>query len=681
LKYYDNRKYVFIVFTALIGIVFIIKLFLLQVVDSSYKVSAENNSQSHVVMYPARGLIYDRNGELLVSNQAAYDVMVVPANVEPFDTTELCGILGIKKESLEERLKRARDYSRRVRSVFMKQVEYDVAAVLHEKIYKYQGFSLQSRSLRTYTRPVASHILGYISEVNEADLQRDSYYSMGDYIGVIGIEKSYEEVLRGEKGLKIYLKDVHNRIIGAYEDGRFDRPVVVGKNLMISLDSELQQYAERLMQSFVGSVVAIEPQTGEILTMVSSPTVDPNRLIGRKLGNTVKTLTADTLNPLFNRALMAQYPPGSTFKTINALVGLQENVISTSTSYYCDYGYYYRGIHVGCHTHSAPNDLVGGIQKSCNTYFCNVWRRIMENPRYSNTEEAYNHWRDHILSFGFGSKLGSDFTNELTGSIPTSEYYDGIYGNGHWNFLTTISLSIGQGELLITPIQMANMTATIANRGFYYIPHLVTGIEGRENINDKFLEKHITTIDSSNYTPIVDGMDLAVNGGKGSTARIAKINDIVVCGKTGTAENPHGEDHSIFIAFAPKDDPKIAIAVYVENEGFGGTWAAPIASLVIEKYLTREITRRWLEQYVIRGNNKQEDDEHENNSSDEEEQEEQANNEEQTRNTSDVAVNDSVINDSTVTSLDERIINNNDTISDVNQVNSVNEPLIIEDRF
>jgi penicillin-binding protein 2 len=601
---YDNRRYVFIVFTILIGLVFIIRLFFLQVVNTSYKVSAENNSQSHVVMYPARGLIYDRNEELLVSNQAAYDIMVVPLNVREFDSTEFCSVLGITNENLRERLQRAKNYSYRASSVFMKQVSFDIAAVFQEKMYKYPGFSLQTRTLRKYTRPVASHILGYIGEVDKRILEANDYYAMGDYIGILGIEKTYEEILRGEKGLKIYLKDVHNRIIGSFEEGRYDRPVKVGHNMTISLDADLQEFGEQLMQKFVGSVVAIEPASGEILSMVSSPTVDPNTLVGRNLGESIRKLSADTLNPLFNRALMAQYPPGSTFKTINALVGLQEGVLSTQTSYFCDYGYYYRGIHVGCHTHPAPLELVGAIQNSCNTYFCNVFRRIMENKAYENTEEAFNNWREHVMSFGFGEKLGSDFPNELKGNIPTAAYYDRYYTKGRWNFLTIISMAIGQGELLNTPLQMANMTATIANRGWYHIPHLVKGIEGKDDIDQKYREKHYTTIDSVYYTPIVDGMDLAVNGGKGSTARIAKIPGITVCGKTGTAENPHGEDHSIFIAFAPKDNPKIAMAVYVENEGFGGTWAAPIASLMIEKYLTGTVKRAWLEQYILKGNTK-----------------------------------------------------------------------------
>ncbi|MDA3821638.1 MAG: penicillin-binding transpeptidase domain-containing protein [Bacteroidales bacterium] len=601
---FNNRRYAFIVLTILVGLIFIARLFYLQVVDNSYKVSAENNSQSHVVVYPARGLIYDRNGELLVSNQAAYDLMVVPNNVHSFDTIEFCSVLGITKQSLDDRLKKAKDYSWRVRSVFMKQVSFEVSAILQEKMYKYPGFSLQSRTLRTYSRPIASHILGYIGEVGKRLLENTDYYEMGDYIGVIGLEKSYEDILRGGKGLKIFLKDRYNRIIGSLEEGKYDKPVKVGQNMIISLDAELQEYGEKLMGKFVGSIVAIEPSSGEILTMVSSPTVDPNNLIGRKLGESIRTLSADTLNPLFNRALMAQYPPGSTFKTINALIGLQEGVINNQTSYYCDYGYYYGGIHVGCHSHETPLELIGGVQHSCNSYFCNVFRRIMENPKYENTEEAFNHWRDHLLSFGFGEKLGIDFTNELDGNIPTAAYYDKYYQKGHWNFLTIISMAIGQGELLITPLQMANMTATIANRGWFYTPHLAKSIEGKGSINTKYLEKHYASIDSAYYWPIIEGMDLAVNGGAGSTARIAKIPGIEVCGKTGTAENPHGEDHSIFIAFAPKENPQIALAVYVENEGFGGTWAAPIASLLIEKYLSNEVKRQWIEQYVLRGNTK-----------------------------------------------------------------------------
>lgn len=607
MKQFDDRRYVFIVAIILVGLIFIIKLFFLQVLDKSYKISAENNSQSHVVVYPARGLIYDRNGELLVSNQAAYDIMVIPNSVSEFDTADFCQILNITRESLIERLNKAKNYSYRVGSVLMKQVNYEDAAILQEKMYQFPGFYLQSRTLRTYTKPIASHILGYVGEVDKKDIESSDYYKMGDYHGIIGIEKSYEEVLRGQKGRKIFLKDRYNTIVGSYENGKYDIPVQVGKNITISLDSELQQYGEKLMQNYIGSVVAIEPKTGEILSMISSPTVDPNTLVGRNLGESIRRLSADTLKPLFNRAVMAQYPPGSTFKTITGLIGLHENVIRPSTEFDCFYGYDYRGIHVGCHYHEAPLDLIGGVAQSCNSYFCNVFRRILENPDYEDTENAFETWRKHVTSFGFGSKLNSDFPNELSGNIPTVAYYDKYYTSGHWNFLTVISLAIGQGELLITPMQMANMTAAIANKGYYYTPHLAREIEGKNAIDERFFKKHHTTIDSSCFRPIIDGMDIAVNGGSGSTARIARMQDIIICGKTGTAENPHGADHSIFVAFAPKDDPQIAIAAYVENEGFGSTWAAPIASLMIEKYLKKEVHRTWLEQHVLKGNTKKED--------------------------------------------------------------------------
>lgn len=597
---FDDRRYVFIAVIILVGLVYIIRLFFLQVVDQSYKISAENNSQTHVVVDPARGLIYDRNGELLVSNQAAYDIMVIPNSVTEFDTSGFCEILHITKEGLIERLNTAKNYSWRVGSTFMKQVNYEDAAVLQEKMFQYPGFYLQSRTLRTYTRPVASHILGYVGEVNQYDIESSEYYKMGDYKGVIGIESSYEDLLRGEKGLKIYLNDVHNRIIGSYEDGKYDVPVQVGKNLTITMDAELQEYGEMLMQDYVGSIVAIEPKTGEILSIISSPTVDPNTLVGRSLGESIKQLSADTMKPLFNRALMAQYPPGSTFKTVNGLIGMEEEVIRPSSMFGCDFGYDYRNIHVGCHYHDEPLDLIGGVQNSCNSYFCNVFRRILENPDFEDTEEAFNKWREHVVSFGFGSKLGSDVPNELAGNIPTVAYYDRYYSSGHWNFLTVISLAIGQGELLITPLQMANMTATIANKGYYVTPHLAKDIEGEAAIEPALTETHFTTIDSSCFAPIIDGMELAVNGEEGSTARIARMSDIVICGKTGTAENPHGADHSIFIAFAPKDDPVIAIAAYVENKGFGSTYAAPIASLMIEKYISGEVKRAWLEQHVTR---------------------------------------------------------------------------------
>jgi len=556
---YRDRRYVFSVAIILVGLVFLVRLFQLQVVDKSYEQYALSNAQSVRVIYPARGLIYDRNGKIMVYNKAAYDIMVIPQQLEPFDTTELCRILKISRDDVMARLKTARAYSNLVPSVFMKQVSYENAALLQEKMFQFPGLYVQTRTLREYTSPIAAHALGYVGEVDQEILDSDPYYQLGDYIGVSGVEKAYEKYLRGKKGKTVYLKDVHNQTIESYQGGRLDVTVEVGKNLTTTLDMDLQQYGEKLMSPYAGSIVAIEPSTGEVLAMVSAPNYSPDLLVGRNVGVEFGKLAADTLNPLFNRALMAQYPPGSTFKTIMGLVGLQEQVISKSTEFYCYYGFYVGNIHTACHLHDTPLNLVGAIQNSCNTYFINVLKNILQDAKFSNTAKAYENWRNHLISMGFTKPLGIELTNELDGNLPTAEYFNRIYGENHWNYLTIRSLAIGQGELLVTPIQMANMTATLANRGYYITP----------------------------------------NGGKGSTARNARIDGITVCGKTGTAENPHGNDHSIFIAFAPKENPKIAIAVYVENQGFGTTYAAPIASLMIEKYLNGEVKRKWYEDWVM----------------------------------------------------------------------------------
>ena len=593
---YNDRKYVFAVIIILAGLVFIGRLFHIQVLDKSYEQFALSNAQSVRIIYPARGLIYDRQGEIMVYNQAAYDIMVTPRLLESFDTTQLCRMVEISRESVIERLTAARAYSSRVPSVFMKQVNYENAALLQEKLFQYPGFYVQTRTLRKYTRPIASHALGYVGEVDQKILDQEPYYQLGDYIGVSGIEKAYESHLRGEKGKNVFLKDAHNQTIESFQGGRLDRQVEVGKNLTTTLDAALQEYGEQLMEPYIGSVVALEPSTGEVLALVSAPSYPPDLLVGRNLGFRFGELASDTLNPLFNRALMAQYPPGSTFKTVMGLIGLQEKVISVSTEHHCYYGFYVGNIHTACHSHETPLDLVESVQNSCNTYFINVLKSILQDVKYNSTAESYTSWRNHLLSLGFTTPLGIELTNELDGNIPEAGYFDRIYGEEHWNYLTIRSLAIGQGELLITPIQMANMAATIANRGYFITPHLVKGIEG---ISPEYSLKHYTTIDSVNYVPIVDGMDLVINGGPGSTARNARIQEITVCGKTGTAENPHGNDHSIFIAFAPKDEPKIAIAVYVENQGFGTTYAAPIASLMIEKYLTGEVKRTWYENWVM----------------------------------------------------------------------------------
>ncbi|MDX2429481.1 MAG: penicillin-binding transpeptidase domain-containing protein [Bacteroides sp.] len=596
---FTDRRYVFAVIITLVGLIYIARLFHIQVLDKSYEQFALSNAQSVRIIYPARGLIFDRNGEIMVYNQAAYDIMVTPRQVEAFDTTEICQILNITREDLKERMRAAKAYSYRVPSVFMKQVSYEHAALLQEKLYQYPGFYVQTRTLRKYTTPVAAHALGYVGEVDQRILDGDPYYQLGDYIGVSGIEKAYETYLRGEKGQNVFLKDVHNQTIESYQGGKLDRSVEVGKNLVSTLDASLQEYGELLMKPYVGSVVAIEPATGEVLALVSAPSFPPDLLVGRNLGLRFGELASDTLNPLFNRALMAQYPPGSTFKTIMGLIGLQENVISPSTEQHCYYGFYVGSIHTGCHLHETPLNLIEAVQHSCNTYFIQTLKNILQDVKYQSTAEAFNNWRNHLLSFGFANPLGIELTNELNGNIPDAGYFDRIYGENHWNYVTVRSLGIGQGEILITPIQMANMTATMANRGYYITPHLVREIEGDDQIDEAYTSRHYTSIDSINYEPIVDGMELVVNGGPGSTARNAKISDIIVCGKTGTAENPHGNDHSIFIAFAPKDNPKIAIAVYVENQGYGTTYAAPIASLMIEKYINGEVKRTWYEDWVM----------------------------------------------------------------------------------
>jgi penicillin-binding protein 2 len=588
----------------LAAFVLIIRLFYIQVIDSSYKLSAENNSKRIEILYPARGLVYDRNGELLVYNMPAYDLMIAPYELKPFDSTELCGILGIDIDKLRQGISRSFDPKYR-REPFVKQLSRETYARLQEKLFKYPGFYVRSRTLRKYSREFAAHLLGYVGEVDEKIIASNKDYVMGDYIGISGLEGYYEKVLRGEKGQEVLLVDVHGRVKGTYQDGRFDKDAIVGKDLVCTIDAKLQEYGEMLMKNYKGSIVAIEPATGEILALISSPSYNPSLLVGRERTLNYTRLERDSLlKPLYNRALMANYPPGSTFKPIQALIALQEGVINVNTSFSCNQGFYARGVSVGCHIHSSPLSLLHGIENSCNAYFCNVYKRIIENPKYGNPELAYNSWREYVMSFGVGNRLNADFNNELKGFIAPSSYFDRYYGSNHWNALTTISLSIGQGEILVTPLQMANWTASIANRGYYIIPHVVKEIEGIDTIEHRFTEKHLIKIDTSNFGLVIRGMELAVNGGPGRTAGIAQLKDIVVCGKTGTAQNPHGKDHSVFIAFAPKDNPRIAISVYVEHGEWGASYAAPIASLMIEKYLTDSISpgRKWVEARMLNSN-------------------------------------------------------------------------------
>ena len=579
--------------------IYVVRLFYIQVIDSSYKLSAQNNAYRRIVQYPARGLIYDRNGKLLVGNQAAFDLMYNPSEIQPFDTLELCSILQVTPAQLKERFRRVRTtkgYSRYRDQLLYSQLSEITYARLQEKLYKYPGLYVQERTLRRYLYPLAAHLLGYVSEVDSSHIRKDPYYQMGDYIGISGIEKAYEKELRGKKGVKIFLVDVHNRLMGSLENGKYDSAAVLGKNLVATIDIELQQYAEKLMKPFRGSVVAIEPATGEILALVSSPSYDPSLLVGQERKKNFPLLQKQANLPLYNRALAASYPPGSTFKLINALIGQQENVINEYTTHGCAMGWSFGPVQVGCHAHPSPLDLRGSIQYSCNSYYCDVFRRIIDNPRYSSTEEAYKIWRNYVLSFGFGQYLKTDLPDEGKGNVPSINYYNKIYGKNRWRSLTIISLGIGQGELGITPLHMANMAATIANRGYFYTPHSVKKIEGQDTLLHHFTEKHYTAIDPKYFEVIIDGMEKAVESG---TAMYGRIEGIAMCGKTGTAQNPHGKDHSIFICFAPRQNPRIAIAVYVENAGFGATWAVPVASLLVEKYLKGSISRPWMEERIV----------------------------------------------------------------------------------
>ncbi|KAB2870461.1 MAG: penicillin-binding protein 2 [Bacteroidales bacterium] len=601
-----DKKYIISGIIILVFIVIIVKLFYIQIVDSRYKFSANNNVLRYITQYPARGLIYDRNGELLVANQVVYDLMIVKNQVKPFDTLEFSSMLGLTVEQVKdafEQVRKQKGYSPRKSVVLLKQISDSSYARLQEVLYKYQGFEVLPRTVRTYPRRIAGHLFGYVGEVDESVVKEQPYYQQGDYIGINGIEKYYENQLRGVKGVNIFMVDVHNRIKGPYEEGRFDSIAKVGKNLISTIDADLQEYGEKLMINKIGSVVAIEPKTGEVLAMISSPTYNPELLVGRNRTDNFRILQNDSLKPIFNRSIMALYPPGSTFKVVNALIGLQENVLAPSTRYSC-YGRYTVGRGVGCHNHPSPLDLEHSIAASCNTYYCHVFRNIIDKREFSSIEDGFNNWKQHVESFGYGNKLGIDLPNELKGIVPSVNFYNKYFRKGGWSSLTIISLSIGQGELGTTPLQMANLVSAIANKGYYYTPHIVKDIEGNDEIDHKYYEKHVTSVDSSYYKYIINGMDLAVNApaGSGSTARIAAIPDILVCGKTGTSQNPHGEDHSVFFAFAPKDDPKIAIAVYVENAGFGATWAAPIASLMIEKYLKDSISRPYLEEYLLNAN-------------------------------------------------------------------------------
>jgi penicillin-binding protein 2 len=594
---FSNRKNTLIAMFVLIGVVFLARLFYLQIIDDSSVLYANRNALRYIIQHPARGIIYDRNGKLMSYNEATYDLMVVPNQVDQLDTADLCRILGLTPEDVRKRLDKATLYSRFSSSIFEKQISNDVYGYLEEKMYKFQGFYVQSRTLRKYPVPAAAHTLGYIGEVNDAVIAKNPYYRPGDYIGVSGIEKSYEELLRGRKGVRVTMVDVHNREKGSFQNGIYDTIAQAGSSLWSSIDLELQAYGEKLMKGKKGSIVAIEPSTGELLAIVSSPSYDPNLLVGRVRAENYMKLLRDTLNkPLFNRALMAKYPPGSTFKIVNALIGEQEGVLKPTTQYSCELGFHAGSLTVKCHRHPSPLNLAQSIQNSCNAYYCKAFKAIIDNHRkYKNSKEGYNAWRQYVLKMGFGRKFNSDLPYELPGNVPTAEFYDKTRGKNAWKALSIISLAIGQGELGTTPLQLANLAAIIANRGYYYTPHIVRAIGNEKNKNLRFNTPIETGIETQYFDPIIQGMTDAVLKG---TATAAKQSEFTIAGKTGTAQNPHGEDHSLFICFAPIKNPKIAMCVIVENGGFGGVIAAPLASLMIEYYISRKVTKPELEQKI-----------------------------------------------------------------------------------
>jgi penicillin-binding protein 2 len=588
----QNRKYVIGGLIVLIILIFVVRLLVLQVFTSSYKESADGNAFLKRTIFPPRGLIYDRTGKLLVYNRPAYDVMVTMKEVTKLDTLDFCNTLGLTKEWFIQRMNDIKNkkvnhgYSPYTPQIFVNQLLADDYARLMEKLYNYPGFSVQKRTLRDYAYKTAAHAFGAIGEVSSATLEKDDYYKMGDYVGVTGLEKSYEEVLRGEKGVEIMLRDSRGRIKGHYADGKYDRDPISGKTLKLGLDVELQLLGEKLMNGKRGAIVAIEPSTGEILAVVSSPSYDPALMVGRQRSAVFQQLLTSPQKPMLDRTIMARYPPGSTFKAANALVLQDAGIITKDTRYPCHRGYTVGHFHLACHAHPSPLDLCGAIANSCNAYFCAGLRAMLDNPKYKNITEAFNTWRDKIMTFGFGKKLGVDLPHENSGNIPTTKVYDRIHGKGRWKSLNVVSISIGQGEVIATSMQIANLCACIANRGYWITPHMVKSIEDIP-LDDKYKVIHQSPIERKYYDVVVHGMALSILEG---TSKIAQIPGVEVCGKTGTAQDPPRKDHSIFMGFAPKDHPKIAIMCIVENSGFGATYAAPICSLMMEYYLKRKIS-------------------------------------------------------------------------------------------
>ena len=587
----EKRKYIIGGAIVLVVLLYLLRLFALQIMSTDYKKNADSNAFLHQTQYPSRGIIYDRNDSLLVYNQPAYDVTVVMKEVTHLDTLDFCKTLKISPDYLKRRLRDIKDrhlnpgYTPYTHQVLMTQLSAEECAVLQEKLFQFPGFYIQQRTIRQYNFNSAAHVLGDIGEVSKSDIEADDYYVQGDFIGKMGVERSYEKQLRGEKGVEILLRDARGRIQGRYQDGKYDVTPIPGKNLRLSIDINLQMLGERLLEGKIGSIVAIEPKTGEILCMVSSPSYDPHLMVGRPRGRNHLMLSQDPWKPLLNRAIMGTYPPGSTFKPSQALAFLQEGIITPETAYPCYHGFVYAGLRVGCHGHPSPLSLVPAIATSCNGYFCwGLYHMIGARKKYGSVQKAMSTWRDYMVSMGYGYPLGVDLPGEKRGMIPNAEYYDKYYKKS-WNGLTVISISIGQGEVTATPLQIANLSATIANRGYFITPHVVRKIDG-EPLDSLYTTRRYTKVESQYYDVVVHGMRQAVLGG---TCREANIPGIEVCGKTGTAQNK-GKDHSAFMGFAPMNDPKIAVAVYVENGGFGAQYGVPLGSLIIEQYLNGELS-------------------------------------------------------------------------------------------
>jgi len=588
----ERRKNVWIFVVCAIALIYLIQLFNIQILNPDYGIKGDGNAFLKRTRYPARGAIYDRNNKLMVSTQPSYDVMVTMREMRPdFDTVAFCKAVNISVERFKYRMaeiknpKKNPGYSTYTPQTFITQLGNQEYGVLNEKLYQFSGFEIQNRTARKYTNPYAALLLGYVAEADKKDIEKDAYYQRGDYIGKTGVERSYENVLRGEKGVEILLRDSHGRIQGAYNNGQDDVESVPGKNITLSIDMDLQAYGEALMQNKLGTIIMIEPKTGEILCMVSSPTYDPADLVGRQFSENFARLAANPYKPLINRALNGTYPPGSTFKTTQGLTFLQEGIISPETAYSCYHGWPLGNGRPACHGHPSPLSLVQAVGMSCNAYFSWGLKAMLDNKKYGSVQAAMDKWRDYMVAQGFGYPLGVDVPGEKRGMIPNSSYYDKVY-KGRWNAFTVISIAIGQGEVTLSPIQICNLAATIANRGYFYTPHAVKAIQDTV-LDTLYTHPHYTGIDAKNYETIAAGMRWAV-AGAGGTCHVANISDITVCGKTGTAQNS-GKDHSIFMGFAPMDDPKAAVLVFVENGGFGATYAVPIGRLMLQKYLKGEI--------------------------------------------------------------------------------------------